>query len=126
MCNRLCRTQENVGKSNTEFIMEFKKVIKRQTTIRKNDSYEAEGLEIILRRIQETKEPIGEGKPIIYTDKKDGVLPGYNIRTDRFEVMRMAAEKMSKAEASKIGKSENVPTDKEEKTQTGPSETEQS
>lgn len=98
-----------------------------RTSIRKNESYEAEGLEVILRRIQETKEPIKDTKPIIYTDKKDGVLPGYNIRTDRFEIMREAVEKMAKADASKIGKAkEKVETEKEKEPEAGPSKPEQS
>lgn len=82
-----------------------------------NNSYEAKPLERILEKVREGNMTIEDEKPIIYTDKKDGVLPGYNIRTDRFEIMREAAEKISQAEASKIGKSENKP-EKEQKEET--------
>lgn len=39
-----------------------------------------------------------EEVPIIYTDKGEGVLPGYDIRTDRFEVAREAMEKAKNSE----------------------------
>ena len=34
-----------------------------------------------VRRIVNNNEPITDGAPIIFTEKKDGVLPEYNIRT---------------------------------------------
>lgn len=60
----------------------------------KNDSYEADPLCIKLQKIMEGKGSIDETAPIIYTEKRNGVLPDYNIRTDRFEVAREAKEKI--------------------------------
>ena len=40
---------------------------------------EEEYIEEKVRRITENKEPIKDGAPIIYTERKDGVNPAYNI-----------------------------------------------
>lgn len=63
---------------------------------------EGESIEQKMRRIVENKEPISDGAPIIYTEKKDGVLPQFNIRTDKWEV---ALDAMDKVQASRIAKS---------------------
>lgn len=70
-------------------------------TLRVDAIYEAEGLEVKLRRITETNEPLAGDIPIVYTRKTDGVLPAYDIRTDRFEIAR---EAMSKVQESEIAK----------------------
>ena len=38
----------------------------------------------------ETNEPIGETAPMIYTKKTDGVIPAYDIRTDKWEIAQDA------------------------------------
>lgn len=53
------------------------------------------------RRITTNKEPIKDGAPLIYTNRKDGVQPGYDIRTDRFEVAVEAMDKVAKANLAK-------------------------
>jgi hypothetical protein len=35
--------------------------------------------------------------PLIYTEKKEGTLPAYNIRSDRFEIALDAVDKMNKS-----------------------------
>jgi hypothetical protein len=60
--------------------------IRTFTSIEKNDSLEGETIEDKIQRVVENNEPIVDGAPIIYTDRREGVLPAYNIRTDRFEV----------------------------------------
>ena len=50
------------------------------------EAYVGESIEHKVRRIVNNKEPIKDGAPLIYTERKDGVQPSYNIRTDRFEV----------------------------------------
>lgn len=62
-----------------------------------NMTYEAEPLFVKLRKMSETDQPIKAETPIIYTEKKDGVLPAYDIRTDRFEIALEAAGKVEKA-----------------------------
>lgn len=68
-----------------------------KTNIRRNTSVEGEPIERKLERMMENKEGFTETIPQIYTERKDGVMPEYNIRTDRFEV---AIEGMDKVEKS--------------------------
>lgn len=70
-------------------------------TLSVDATYEAEGLEVKLRRITETNEPLAGDIPIVYTRKTDGVLPAYDIRTDRFEVAREAMSKVQESEMAK-------------------------
>lgn len=64
-----------------------------------------ETIEEKVERIVANKEPITDGAPEIFTERKDGIIPGYNIRTDRFEV---AAEAMDKVTRSKIASRDRV------------------
>lgn len=67
-----------------------------QSTLKVNESYEADRIEIKVARILNNKEPIKDGAPIIYTERKDGVRPEYDVRTDRFELAIEATDIMSK------------------------------
>ncbi len=64
----------------------YKKTKANKTSLRVNKSYEGESIEHKINRIVNNKEPIKDGAPLIYTDRKDGVKAEYDIRTDRFEV----------------------------------------
>lgn len=66
------------------------------------ETYEGETIEEKVRRVVENKEPISDGAPIVFTEKKDGVLPQFNIRTDKWEI---ALDAMDKVQASRIAKS---------------------
>lgn len=46
-------------------------------------------------------EPIKDGAPIIHTERKDGVLPEHDIRTDRFEIAVEAMDKVAKSIVAK-------------------------
>ena len=70
-------------------------------TLRVDATYEAEGLEVKLRRMTETNEPLAGDIPIVYTKKTDGVLPAFDIRTDRFEIAREAMSKVQESEMTK-------------------------
>jgi len=61
------------------------------------EKLEGEPIELKIERIVSNKEPISDGAPSIFTERKDGVVSAYNIRTDRFEV---AAEAMDKVAGS--------------------------
>ena len=63
--------------------------------------YEGESIETKCARILQNKEPITDTAPIIYTAKEDGVLPAYNIRTDRFDVAMDAYDKITRSSAKK-------------------------
>lgn len=62
---------------------------------------EGESIENKVRRVTENNEPITDGAPIIYTNRDDGVLPAYNIRTDRWEVAQQAMDAVNQANLAK-------------------------
>lgn len=69
-------------------------------------TYEAEPREVKLRKIISGEASNMEDGvfPTIYTEKKDGVQPEYDIRTDRFEVAIDAIDKINQSAASQIAK----------------------
>lgn len=67
-------------------------------------TYEGETIEAKVNRIVNNKEPITDGAPIIYTERKDGVLPEYDIRTDRWSI---AIDAMDKVNMDRLAKREN-------------------
>lgn len=73
-----------------------------------NLTYQAEPREVKLRKIISGESSSMEDGvfPTIYTEKKDGVLPEYDIRTDRFEVAIDAIDKINQSTASQIAKKE--------------------
>lgn len=72
-----------------------------------NLTYQAEPREVKLRKIISGESSNMEDGvfPTIYTEKKDGVLPEYDIRTDRFEVAIDAIDKINQSVADQIAKS---------------------
>lgn len=70
--------------------------------IKTNYEYQkGESIEDKVRRITENNEPITDGAPIIYTNRDDGVLPAYNIRTDRWDVAQAAMDAVNQANLAK-------------------------
>ena len=53
------------------------------------------------RRITESKEPITDGAPVIYTDRKDGTRPEFNIWTDRFDIALDAMDYVNRSRTAK-------------------------
>ena len=82
-------------------MLRFGKPKKKCSNINHNESVEGETIEMKFRRIIDNKEPIKDGAPLIYTDRKDGVQAGYNIRTDRFDVAIEAMEKVNKTKQAR-------------------------
>jgi hypothetical protein len=79
----------------------YKKPEYNKTTLKVNQSLEGETIEQKIERVTTNKEPIKDGAPLIYTDRNEGVLAGYNIRTDRFEIAVEAMDKIQKSETAK-------------------------
>ncbi|AXH76996.1 MAG: hypothetical protein [Microviridae sp.] len=71
------------------------------TSITVTKSYEGETIEAKIRRITTNKEPIKDNADLIYTERKDGVQPQYDIRTDRFEIAVEAMDKVTKSGIAK-------------------------
>lgn len=70
-------------------------------TLKHNDSYEGEMIETKIERIVNNNEPIQDGAPLIYTERKDGVQAEYNVRTDRWDVAVDAMNVVAKTEVAK-------------------------
>lgn len=82
-------------------IYKVKKGAIKKTTLKINQATVGETIETKVQRITQQKEPITDGAPLIYTDRKDGVLPEYNPRTDKME---LAVEAMDSASKTHIAK----------------------
>lgn len=72
-----------------------------------NLTYQAEPREVKLRKIINGEASNMEDGvfPTIYTEKKDGVQPEYDIRTDRFEIAIDAIDKINQSVANQVAKS---------------------
>ena len=79
----------------------YKKVKQTSTSLTVRNVTEGETIEEKMRRVVNNNEPITDGAPLVYTDRKDGVLPQYDIRTDRWDVAIDAMDKVTKTETAK-------------------------
>lgn len=68
-----------------------------KTLIVRNESYEAEGIEMKIERLFKNGEPISDTAPLIYQERKEGVEPAYNIKADRFDIAMEAMDKGSRS-----------------------------
>lgn len=85
----------------------MKTIASRKGCINNPDlTYQAEPREVKLRKIISGESSSMEDGvfPTIYTEKKDGVMPEYDIRTDRFEVAIDAIDKINQSVANQIAK----------------------
>lgn len=65
------------------------------TGLRVNKSTEGETLERKVERMVHNNEPISDRASLIYTERKEGVKPAYDIRTDRMELAIEASDKIT-------------------------------
>lgn len=85
--------------------MQKHKMYKNRTTIKVRETVEGETIETKVNRIVNNKEPINDGAPIIYMERKEGINPDYDVRTDKWDVAIDATDKIAK---SKIAKREGT------------------
>lgn len=71
-----------------------KGIIYPHSRIQTEVAREGQSIEEYLRKALAGKEPIKATAKVTYNDRKDGVLPQHDIRTDRFEVALMATDKI--------------------------------
>lgn len=94
----------------------------KPTTLIVHETYEGETIEQKVRRVTQNKEPIKDGAQLIYTERKDGVHPDMDIRTDRWEYAVDAMEAKTKSHLAKrgarIGEQAKKNMEKEAKTET--------
>lgn len=65
---------------------------------------EGERIENKVERISTNKEPITDGAPIIHTERKNGVIPDYDVRTDKWDIAIEATDVI--AESKKLQRAE--------------------
>lgn len=80
-----------------EYRKMYKTEKRRKSNLSVNNSNQGESIERKVERMVHSKEPIKDGAPLIYTEKKDGVGAGYNIRTDRFDVALDGIDKTNRS-----------------------------
>lgn len=88
------------------------------TSIQTNESYIGETIEQKIRRIVNNNEPITDGAPLTYTERREGVKPEYNIRTDRWEVALDAMTLVSKTQRAKREPASDLGAEARGKTET--------
>lgn len=77
--------------------MKYYQKCSNKGTIRCNESTIAKSIEEEMRIVTENKEPIKASVNLIYQERKEGVQPEYDIRTDRFDIALEAMDKVSKS-----------------------------
>lgn len=89
----------------------------RTNSFPKRTDEDTMGEELItkIRRILDENEPLSDGAPLIYTPKEKGVVPEYNIRTDKWEIAMGAMDRVSEYKISEYMKKVDNVTDNTEK-----------
>lgn len=75
--------------------------IKPTRLLKRNESYEALSIEQQVRMVMNGEQIEMKGKQMIYTERKDGVLPETNIRTDRFQEAQNALDYVERSRIAK-------------------------
>ena len=78
---------------------------------------QGQSLEEFLRKAMKGNEPIQATAKITYNDRKDGVLPQHDIRTDRFDLALAATDKIHAAQAAARHSADFGPTPEQIATQ---------
>lgn len=66
-----------------------------------NESVEGRSIEDKMRETTMNGQPIDSAAPLLYTDKKAGVLPEYDIRTDRWSIAQATVDKVVRSQIAK-------------------------
>lgn len=90
-----------------------------RTKFNVNESVEGETIEQKIERITQNREPITDASPMYYTERKDGIRPEYDIRTDRFEIAVDAMDKATKGRIAKRESNMRLVDDKDGKAEPG-------
>lgn len=92
----------------------------QKTSIAINTSREGEPIERKIERMTANKEPISESTvQTLYTERSEGVLPGTNIRTDRFEVAIDAIDAKERSRAAEKEKKASMKIVKDNEGESG-------
>lgn len=69
-----------------------KRIVRYAKDMSAVETVEGEIIEKKLQRIMDEKSPIDDSAPIIYTERKNGINPAHDVRTDRFDLALEAME----------------------------------
>lgn len=79
------------GQYCTIFKMKKYREIKQNSkSLCTTDEFIGESIEIKVRRTMEAGTPVEAISPMVYTERKDGVRPDTNIRTDKWDIAQKA------------------------------------
>lgn len=78
-----------------------KKRITNTGIIRRNETYEAKSIETMLAERMDGQDIEMGGKALLYTEKKDGVIPETNIRSDRWDLAMMALDSVERSRVAR-------------------------
>lgn len=70
--------------------LKMKAAIINKSKLKTTEEFIGESLEEKIRRVMSTGEPVEAVSPMYYTERKDGVKPETDIRTDRWEIAQKA------------------------------------
>lgn len=93
---------------------------RKRGLINKNECYKGDSIEVMLKKRMNGEEIEMGTKPLLYTEKNDGVIPEGNIRSDRFELAQDSidyVEKTRKARRDAHAKEVANKTESNESTQ---------
>ena len=75
--------------------------------------YDGERIETKVSRLFNNEEAISDVAPRIYTERSKGVLPDYDIRSDRWEYATDAMDLVTKQQRAKSSSAPTEPIDRE-------------
>ena len=78
----------------------YKKPIFKKSSIHRSKTEIGLPIQDKIKNVLEQNENLNEA-PLIYTEKADGVMAGYNIRTDKWEIAVEAMDKINKIRTAK-------------------------
>ena len=85
------------------------------------DDYKGQPIEERCKKLVETGEPIKDTTPLIYTPKEKGVMPQYDVRTDKWDIAQNAMDRVNKERIAKGQQPPREEVKKEDTTQGGAS-----
>lgn len=86
----------------------FRKPKFNTTRLSVNTSTEADHFHVKIAKMLENKEPIEAVTPLIYTARKDGVIPQYDIRADKWDIAMEARNEIERMIATKVAEAEKA------------------
>lgn len=96
----------------------FKYIKQTDKSFKTTEGFEGQSIEEKVFSAVNSNAPIEAVAPMVYTERKDGVLPETNIRTDRFEIAQEAMTNIANGTRENRAKKMLEKIDKQEKTVT--------